>query len=369
MRGISRLLRCAHNDCLLLCLTGSMACQAPRVEQAVIPEWPVASTPSLTIGTTEADPGHELSQVSGARMRDGQLLVANSGSYEIRRFDSAGKYLGAAGRKGQGPGEFLGVVSLFPASGDSVYTLDAGNLRWSLHDGSGRFIRVVPGGPDALPRPTWLHHRVIVESTSPEPAPAWALALLDNLPESPQGAPARRARFDDLGYLWLQDSILPNAWTVFADTAMAVGRVTLPAGFAVMQAGRGVVLGVERDSMDQEIVRAYQMSRPRELVPPSVVPAAKHPVADPAVRRKILADMRGILMAQEVFYGSHGSYTASADSLGATLSSGAELVLLAGDKRHWVALFYDRVSRQTCGLSVGFPAPPGWLDGSLFCGR
>jgi hypothetical protein len=346
-----------------------MACARPQVEQAVIPEWTVGSTPTLTIGTTEADPGHELAQVSGARMRDGQVLVANSGSYEIRRFDSAGRYLGATGRKGQGPGEFLGVISLFPASGDSVYTLDAGNLRWSLHDRSGRFVRVIPGGPAALPRPTWLHRRLLVESNAPEPAPNWTLVLLDSLSESPPGAPARRARFDDLGYLWLQDSILPHAWTVFADTAKAVGRVMLPAGFEMMQAGRGFVLGVERDSIDQEIVRAYSLARPDGLVPPSVSPAATHPADDPAARKKMLADMNGILMAQEVFYGSHATYTANADSLGATISSGFELVLLAGDKRHWAGVLYDRVSRQTCGLSVGFPAPPGWLDGSPFCGR
>lgn len=51
------------------------------------------------------------------------------------------------------------------------------------------------------------------------------------------------------------------------------------------------------------------------------------------------------------------------------LSSGAELVLLSGDKRHWVGLLYHRATRTTCGVSVGFPAPDGWLDGTPFRGR
>ncbi len=145
--------------------------------------------------------------------------------------------------------------------------------------------------------------------------------------------------------------------------------MALPAGFALLQAGRDFVLGVELDSSDQEIVRAYRLARPAGLAAPAPLPSGTVPAGDPDVRTRMFADMSGILMSQEMFYSNHATYTASADSLGARLDSGAELVLLSGDKRHWVGLLYDRATRTTCGVSVGFPAPVGWLDGTPFCGR
>jgi hypothetical protein len=83
----------------------------------------------------------------------------------------------------------------------------------------------------------------------------------------------------------------------------------------------------------------------------------------------MFADINGIMTAQEMFYANHGAYTSNGDSLGARLSSGAELVLTAGDKRHWAGILYHRATRTTCGVSVGFPSPEGWLDGTAFCGR
>lgn len=346
-----------------------LACSPPAAEPAAVPEWAIASTPSLTIGTTEADPGHELSRVSGARMQHGIVIVANSGSSELQRFDSTGKFLGVEGRKGKGPGEFIGILNVSRAPGDSLYVLDSENLRWSVHDGAGRYGRTLSGGADALSRPVWLYHRVMVRSTAGAPVPAWAFALLDSLAEPRPGSPPRQAGFDDLGFLWIQDTASTTTWSVHSGTGPPVGRVVLPAGFALLQAGSEFVLGRELDSSDQEIVRAYRLSRPGGLPFPDALPSGGVPPGDPGARDRMFADMNGILMAQEIFYSSHASYTANVDSLGAKLSSGAELVLLAGDERHWVGLLYDRATRTTCGLSVGFPAPDGWLDGTPFCGR
>jgi len=209
-------------------LTLIVGCSGSAPTPPAIPDWAVASTPSLTIGAAEADPGHELSRVSGARMQGDRVIVANSGTNEIQRFDSPGGFLGVEGRKGHGPGEFIGILTLSTAPGDSLYILDSENLRWSVHDGAGRYGRTLPGGASALARPTWAYHRVMVRSTAGAPVPAWALALLDSLPEPPQGSPARQARFDDLGFLWLQDSASSSAWTVHASAGAAVGRVSGP---------------------------------------------------------------------------------------------------------------------------------------------
>jgi len=348
-----------------------MVCACARPERGVGEPalWAVDTAPRLTVGTMDADPGHELAGVSGVRILAGILIIANSGSFELRRFDSLGRYLGAEGRKGQGPGEFLGRIALFPAPGDSLYTLDDQNLRWSIHDGSGRYARVLPGGQAALPRPTWLYHRTIVASNTPGPAPEWTRVLLAGLPDAPREAPVRNARFDDLGYLWVTDTLASNIWTIYADSGLAVGRVVLPAGFALLQAGDDFVLGVETGAMDQEIVRAYGLHRPAGLSVPGATPPAEFTRRDPALEGRMLADVRGLLMAQEVFYSEHASYSAKADSLNVAMSSGAELVMLAGDRRHWAAVLYHRSTRTTCGLSVGAPTPAGWLDGMPFCGK
>src|ERR1041384_5914218 len=164
-RGSSRARPAALEAALPLAIASLAACTGERpVPATSAGDWIVGATPIFTIGATEAGPGQELARVSGARWAGGRIVSANSGSGELRVFDSAGTFRGAEGRKGQGPGEFLGVIYLAPAAADSLYTFDAGNLRWSLHDGAGRFVRVLRGGASALPRPAWLYDRTLVES-------------------------------------------------------------------------------------------------------------------------------------------------------------------------------------------------------------
>lgn len=346
-----------------------LSCSTPRSRVREASPWAVDPTPALTVGTKEADPGHELAGVFSARLVGATLIVANSGSSELRRFDSLGRYQGAEGRKGQGPGEFLGTISLFPAPGDSLYSFDDQNLRWSIHDLSGHYGRVLSGGQTALPRPTWLYRRAIVASNTLDTTPEWALVVLDSLRDPPREAPLRNARFDDLGYLWVTDSLPSNRWTVYAGPGDPVGRVTLPPGFVLVQAGEKFVLGIESGGMDEDIVRAYSLHRPDRMPRPAAMAAAELSIRDSAQEARMIADLRDVTTAQEVFYSQHASYTSSADSLTAKLNSGSELVLLAGDKRHWAAVLYHRASRTTCGIAVGAPAPVGWLDGLPFCGR
>jgi len=345
-----------------------VGCTAPPSSPEV-PEWPVASTPSLTIGSDDARPGHDLSKVTGARMQQGVIVVANSGSNELQRFDSTGKLLGIEGRRGNGPGEFTGNIGLSPAPGDSLYVFDNENLRWSIHDASGHYGRTLTGGAQALARPVLLYHRAMVRTAAGALVPAWMLALLDSLPESVPGSPARQARVDDLGFLWIQDSGSNGAWNVYAGGGAPVGRVALPAGFDLFQEGRDFVLGRALDSADQETVRVYHVARPTGLDVAPAQPSGAVPTSDAASKSGMFADINGIMTAQEMFYANHGAYTSNGDSLGARLSSGAELVLTAGDKRHWAGILYHRASRTTCGVSVGFPSPEGWLDGTAFCGR
>ncbi len=352
-----------------LVLLGVLAgCSRHVADSAAVPKWPTDPKPFLMIGANSTDPGQDLAGITSARLVDGHLIVANSGSLELRVFDSAGGFERAEGRKGQGPGEFTNRVYLFAAPGDSLYTLDEGSLRWSLHTPKGRFVRVIQGGADALPRPTWLYHRTIVENPGPDAIPAWALDVIDHFPEAAAGVPVRRARFDDLGYLWV-DSSATGHWLVFGDSGTPVALVELSKGFDLRQAGKDFVLGIEHDSVDQELVTAYRIRRDHDLPPSSALPSQRLPSADSTLQAHLITDLVQLTVAQELFYSNHGSYTARADSLDAKPKSGAELALIAGDKRHWIGILYDRATKTTCGLSVGSPAPPGWIDGRPFCGR
>lgn len=88
----------------------------------------VDTTPELVIGTDAGEEAYELHRVFDAmQWRDGRIIVGNSGSQELRLFDSAGAYLGSLGRQGGGPGEFSEYSSLYMhAWQDSLLVTDDG---------------------------------------------------------------------------------------------------------------------------------------------------------------------------------------------------------------------------------------------------
>jgi hypothetical protein len=88
----------------------------------------VDTAPELVIGTDAGEEPYELHRVFDAmQWRDGRIIVGNSGSQELRLYDSAGVYLGSLGRKGGGPGEFSEYSSLnLYAWRDSLLVADDG---------------------------------------------------------------------------------------------------------------------------------------------------------------------------------------------------------------------------------------------------
>ncbi len=103
--------------------------------------WTVAKSPELLIG--EAQGGELLDQVRGGRLfADGSFVIANAGSHQLLYYSQNGVLERAVGREGSGPREFrsfdfLGVI------GDSVWVGDRANLRLSVLDGAGEFIRSI----------------------------------------------------------------------------------------------------------------------------------------------------------------------------------------------------------------------------------
>ena len=83
--------------------------------------WSIGATPVLDLTRTGDGPTHEFYQVQDAMIRsDGSIVVANSGSSEVRMYSSTGQTLGSVGREGEGPGEYRQISRLIKLPGDSI---------------------------------------------------------------------------------------------------------------------------------------------------------------------------------------------------------------------------------------------------------
>src|SRR5690606_28349256 len=116
---------------------------------AVPPELMLNPEPILTIGEMEGAEEYEFHNVNHAtRLSDGTLVVANGGSLELRFYDSTGRHIRSAGRRGSGPGEFEAITYLRSLAGDTLLVHDARNRRVTLFAADGAYIRdFTPEGP------------------------------------------------------------------------------------------------------------------------------------------------------------------------------------------------------------------------------
>ena len=107
--------------------------------------WRFSAQPSLSIGSVDSGEADELFEVTDAtRLADGRIVIANSGSKEIRVFNADGSHAGTWGRRGEGPGEFTfgpSAVALWP--GDSIAASNRGGREVSLFDLDGNHGRDV----------------------------------------------------------------------------------------------------------------------------------------------------------------------------------------------------------------------------------
>ncbi len=106
--------------------------------------WRVDPRALLTIGGPNplvgVSPDYEFSLVMGAaRLGDGRYVVAVQGSHHLRFFDAAGNFVGAAGRSGEGPGEFRQILGMGLARGDTIVVTDLAEVEY--FSGDGKFVR------------------------------------------------------------------------------------------------------------------------------------------------------------------------------------------------------------------------------------
>lgn len=104
--------------------------------------WFVPDEPILQLGALEGPAELQFTEVVAAvRLGDGRIVVADRGASVLRIFSSAGVFLDAVGRQGEGPGEFrrLDFVGVF--QGDSLVTFDSALRRVQLFGPDGGFAR------------------------------------------------------------------------------------------------------------------------------------------------------------------------------------------------------------------------------------
>jgi hypothetical protein len=76
-----------------------------------LPELRIAPEPSLII-SDDGTPGRLFAGLSVRRLSTGEIVVADQGSAELRLFDAQGTFLRYLARRGQGPGELEGGVTI-----------------------------------------------------------------------------------------------------------------------------------------------------------------------------------------------------------------------------------------------------------------
>jgi hypothetical protein len=116
--------------------------------QRVVPSCAVGPEPVVTIGTAAGAPEYELFRVFGAvRLSDGRIALVNQGSQQLRIYDAEGRFLTAAGRAGEGPGEFRNAFYLWALPGDTIWVGDYRPWQYHVFSPEGTWIRTVRPEP------------------------------------------------------------------------------------------------------------------------------------------------------------------------------------------------------------------------------
>ena len=98
--------------------------------------------PLVEIGEMEGAPEYQLHNVQHVtRLSDGTIVIANTGSSEVRFYDEAGRHLRSSGRRGGGPGEFEYIAYMRRLAGDTIMIWDLRNRRVTLLGPGGAHVR------------------------------------------------------------------------------------------------------------------------------------------------------------------------------------------------------------------------------------
>ena len=110
-------------------------------EDSRIP-WRIGPEPAVSIGEVTGEDAYLLDEVNDATiLTDGRIVIANTGTNELRVFDSGGVHMATWGGEGEGPAEFTSLWAVEPWPGDSVVAWNYGTWVVSIFDSARAFGR------------------------------------------------------------------------------------------------------------------------------------------------------------------------------------------------------------------------------------
>jgi hypothetical protein len=361
-------MRCA-TLVLLLIVMGCARNELPEADAVEPGVFAIDTTPVLTLGVSDGNARLMFNLVQSARRQaDGTLLVADGGSLEVRWYDADGEPVRAVGRRGEGPGEFGGPLSLLPWPGDTVAVLDHGQRRLTLLGAAGEVVRTHPQAPDdtiALPWRPWIARRTMVFGAAGQ-AEQCVRAALRTMPLHPLEEGVRFLILDDVGRLWLQEGpeTAPRL-SVWRRDGTLLGSVAMPASFHLMQATTEFVVGrvAAEDDTERVVVLAIQDSRDAgNCLPPDSIPA---PVE---VDRNLMVHARNLFVVQEAMYAESATYAMTPNPNFIRVPEEVSFWMHEATPLGWVGGVIDRVAGHACVTTVGRTALTSWPDGAIICG-
>ena len=117
------------------------------VENAEPPEgsrlgWIIGPEPTVSIGVLEGENPYMLYRAYDATMlSDGRIVIANTGTQELRVFDRSGTHVATWAGAGEGPGEFTDLSQIEAWPGDSIVAWFGPQLGFSVFDSDGNHGR------------------------------------------------------------------------------------------------------------------------------------------------------------------------------------------------------------------------------------
>ena len=341
------------------------------------PNWTLSNHPEVDIGVAEGDERYELAGASSSiRLADGRVVIANSGTSELRFYDGTGRFLKSVGRKGEGPGEFTGSLQMVATSNREFAVFDQSAQRLSVFDTSGLLIResriMANDAESEFPLWVWLYRDAWISGPVDTARRMDITRALDLVPKREAGSYLYTMIATD-GRIWLQVRTPrpgDHPWVILDSQGAPLGLIHLPDGTEVHQIGPDFVLLRHWDENDVEHIQLYRFDEHRVPNMASGAPPELDSVADRnTLRRTMAGAMRKLVMAQEMYYADHAGYAQEADSLNWERTPEVNLHLMAADKRGWAGVLVHRRALLLCGMAVGGSTPPGWVEGSPKCSR
>ena len=231
--------------------------------------WSLATRPSLVIGGLAGDSARDFSRIlAGRRLGNGEIMVVNGGTGELRWFDAKGKHVRTIGRDTAG---FTAVTAAF-FEGDTALIWDARRRMVSRWDGSGRMLdrrRVLLADSTRTMtiRGPMGHGMLLVESSAPLVV---AYAQEVTRPEGTLFRINPDGSADSIGTLIGDELFMQRKSGVATVIRLPFGRLTvvatLPGGYLV---GDGTTPSVAQHDSAGTLMRTITWEAQRESVTPA----------------------------------------------------------------------------------------------------